>query len=402
MPSSQSKNSGSRGSNRSSRSRSRSSSRSKSRSGGSRSTSRTRSPSEKSRSRSGSRSSTPERAKENQVPSAAVPASVPASLVSNSGNKTSKPADSATYERKDKHASSAATDEGVSKPTENADVNLDANDTDSVIQQLKRANEDLRKQLMQLNSKLDSELARRENKARRKYRASPFGIITEAQYQKLKQEVEELRRDHTLAKVQVYQGDGTSRIADLRNQIAEKDKEIEKLREANRGLERVKKSQARKMEAVNHIETEITRIRTNHIEELRILRDRMRRVKEVKEQDERSLKHIQAQINQLQDKAAIMKGFRQSGETRLLSELEQEVQEKEKLHKELQDEAESLQKKLELEKRRTVSSKSVTATDVENLRKAVTKLKEELASREAVLAREEKAVKKLARKVEEK
>eukprot|EP00906_Rhabdomonas_costata_P022825 RCo032878 len=283
------------------------------------------------------------------------------------------------------------------RPSTGGDAPNGGGSESAAVRKLKQANEDLRKKLMQLNSKLDFELARRE-KSEPASAAVAASVgrrqVTEAKYQKLRAHVEELRREVELVQLQAHhaaEGAGAAgKVSEMQNLILAREHEIAQLKDNNRALEMLHRGRSKHMEAVSQIESEMSRVRSAHTEELRVLKERLRHLKEGKEQDDRNIKRVQAQLNQIQDKIVVAAALKQAGETRSLAELEALSEQKEKLMEELRAQLADLTKQGEGDRRRACPK--VTQKEVEALRRTHLRLKEELAERQAEIAREEKAL----------
>jgi predicted nucleic acid-binding Zn-ribbon protein len=251
---------------------------------------------------------------------------------------------------------------------------------DTEAQRLKNSNEELRRRLLQLNGQLDAELNCRGHGARaRTHRTDDERVA------RLRQRVEELRRETDALRRRVYHADGVCRVTELQNAVLQREQEVERLRAANRGLGNVQRNQSRRMELVSQMEAERSRIRSAHGEEMRVLKERLRALRDAREADEKAMRRLQGQINQLEDKIALAKGLKAMTPMRTLGEVEGLMAEKEAQIRTLTETVEKLQKQIEVERRR--AGQHITERDVAKLRATLQSLKEQSAEREAELRR---------------
>eukprot|EP01062_Namystynia_karyoxenos_P063289 TRINITY_DN56102_c0_g1_i1.p1 TRINITY_DN56102_c0_g1~~TRINITY_DN56102_c0_g1_i1.p1 ORF type:complete len:414 (+),score=151.32 TRINITY_DN56102_c0_g1_i1:105-1346(+) len=175
------------------------------------------------------------------------------------------------------------------------------------IRGLRRANEQLREQLLGLSRQLDDALNRRGEKVGQmaRMRARQFDSPEAVQ---LMRENEKLRKRNQRMQEQLRASEDAERCVELQNIIAERERAADELREEHRSLENVSHNQARRLELVLQAEAELDGARNAHLEEMRRLKDRIQGVKAAKEADEKLMRQQQATLNALQDKIRACEG----------------------------------------------------------------------------------------------
>ncbi|KAJ9471880.1 hypothetical protein DIPPA_18576 [Diplonema papillatum] len=248
------------------------------------------------------------------------------------------------------------------------------------INALKAANENLHKQLLQLNGQLDDALNQRGERIvqitriRRPDKENP-------DIERLQKELEKLRRTHGKLHQKLRQTDVSGRLADLQNVLNEKNRDIEVLKEENRSLDNIARHQAKKLAVVHEVEERISLAQAAHYEEMRTSKDKITRLKAFKDEDDRLIRQQQQQLNGIQAK------LRAANHTKVhpkaLEDLEKRHEEKLKHVENLRYQVQALTKSNDTDKKRIQQQMKGQSNDLRTLQDEVEHLREQARAQRA-------------------
>eukprot|EP01059_Diplonema_ambulator_P030653 TRINITY_DN5335_c0_g1_i1.p1 TRINITY_DN5335_c0_g1~~TRINITY_DN5335_c0_g1_i1.p1 ORF type:complete len:448 (+),score=194.93 TRINITY_DN5335_c0_g1_i1:42-1346(+) len=253
------------------------------------------------------------------------------------------------------------------KPKEEESLDHATEEELEEIKELKAANEDLRQQLLSLNSQLDDALNQRGEKIVQITR-----MRKEPDVDKLQRDIDKMRKVNSKLQDKIMQSESVGQIHELQNVVNEKARQVEVLREENRSLENVARNQAKKLASVQYIEDRINQARDQHIEEMRHCKEKIQKLKAMKDEDDKMVKHQQQQLNLLQAK---MKAAGQAKGPKSYSELEKKLGEKQSLVEDLKYQVHTLTKANEAEKKRLYQQSKGASNELKSLQQEAERLK---------------------------
>eukprot|EP01060_Flectonema_neradi_P018183 TRINITY_DN2499_c4_g1_i1.p1 TRINITY_DN2499_c4_g1~~TRINITY_DN2499_c4_g1_i1.p1 ORF type:complete len:429 (+),score=126.00 TRINITY_DN2499_c4_g1_i1:88-1287(+) len=253
------------------------------------------------------------------------------------------------------------------------------------IRTLKTANEDLRQQLLHLNSQLDDALNKRGEKTvqitrihRQAAGKDANGEINEVE--KLHHEIEKMRKLNTKLHEKLRQSDAIGRLNELTNILGEKTREVEQAKEEHRSLENIAKHQQKKLAIVHDVEERIEAARYQHHTEMKELKDKISSLKQCKDSDDKVIKNQQQQINLLQMKIRAASNTKVN--PKLQADLEQKYAERAHQVEKLRYKVNDLAKSNDAERRRIQAQMKGPSSELKALQNEVDRLKSELKAQD--------------------
>ena len=253
------------------------------------------------------------------------------------------------------------------------------------IRTLKAANEELRQQLLQLNSQLDDALNKRGEKTVQITRIHRQAAAKDANgeindVEKLHQEIEKMRKLNTRLHEKLRQSDAIGRLNELTNILNEKTREVDQAKEEHRSLENIAKHQQKKLAVVQDVEDRIEAARYQHHTEMKEIKDKVMKLKHCKDSDDKLIKQQQQQINLLQMKIRASSASKVNPKSQ--ADLEQRFTEKSHQVEKLRYKVNELTKSNDAEKRRIHTQMKGPSSELRSLQSEVERLRSELKAQD--------------------